>query len=63
MLMLFSSMKMEQRGNLMPKNELDDFDLLILRDYVSENWAEFAQFCEDRDVDPEEIYTKLVGDN
>ena len=43
-------------------DKLDDFDKIVLRDWMADNWAKFVSFCEERGADANEIYVKLGGE-
>ena len=40
---------------------LDHYMKLILREFISENWDTFLQFCKHNDADAEEVYRALGG--
>lgn len=42
--------------------ELDDFDKIVLRDWLGDSWSKFAAFCEERGADANDIYVKLGGE-
>ena len=42
---------------------MDDFDKMILRDFVAENWSAFEAFCEERGESVQELYEKLCGES
>jgi hypothetical protein len=44
-------------------DKLDDFDVMLLRDFVAENWNAFDDFCQERGVSAEEFYELLGGEN
>ena len=43
-------------------DDLDSFDLIVLRDYLGDHWSEFEDWCEKHDADPEKIYQALGGE-
>lgn len=47
---------------IVSKDELDEFDQIILRDWVADSWSKFEAFCTERGADANEIYVKLGGE-
>ena len=43
-------------------DELDEFDEIILREFLADKWANFAAFCEERGADADKIYVALGGE-
>lgn len=44
-------------------DDLDLFDLIVLRNLVADNWEEFVDGCKEYEgVDPDELYAKLGGE-
>lgn len=42
---------------------MDEFDQMIVRDFVAENWSKFEAFCEERGVEANDIYVALGGES
>jgi len=41
----------------------NEFELMILRDFLGENWSLFKSFCSQRDVDPDDVYVAIGGES
>lgn len=45
-----------------PKSSLDEFDQIILRDWLADSWSRFESFCNGKGADANDIYVKLGGE-
>jgi len=41
---------------------MDEFKMIILRQFLGDQWAAFVAFCEDHDADADAIYVELGGE-
>lgn len=38
---------------------MEEFDYRMVREYIEGNWADFQGFCQERDIDADELLEKL----
>ena len=41
---------------------MSDFSLMMIKEFLGDNWEMFKHFCEERNIDPDEMYESIESD-